>query len=236
MFDAGHTHGPTPYFVSDCPLCEAAKEARNRAIEHLAEALYLFNGLRGEDPQPSIRLNLGPIGITGDDVHRCHSFDITAKQAEALADAIDSMNNYIGSESAVDQGLRNIASAIEAAIPIDEDRMAQSTARFMGWLQGQSGEAIESGEWSAAAVAQCNPDLYADITDLFTELDPIEITDKVIRDRQADLPDVAQLLDELFGDIPYPYADEDVPLPHDQAQMDSLTAEVESHLKDGGEM
>lgn len=94
-------------------------------------------------------------------------------------------------------------------------------------------ETIPSGEWSAAAVAQCNPDLYADVTDLFDTLDPIDITDKVIRDRQADLPDVTQLLDELFGDIPYPYADEDVPLPHDQTQMDSLTAEVESYLQDG---
>ncbi|MFD5848377.1 hypothetical protein [Streptomyces chartreusis] len=98
MFDAGHTHGPTAHFVSDCPLCDAAKDARDRAIEHLHEALYLFNGLRPEDPQPTIRLNLGPIGITGDDVHRCHSFDITAKQAEVLADALDSVNAYAGCE------------------------------------------------------------------------------------------------------------------------------------------
>jgi hypothetical protein len=94
-------------------------------------------------------------------------------------------------------------------------------------------EMIPSGEWSAAAVAQNDPQLYADVTDLFAELDPIEITDKVIRDRKADLPEVAHLLDDLFGDIPYPYADEDVPLPHDQAQMDALTGEVENHLKDG---
>jgi hypothetical protein len=102
-------------------------------------------------------------------------------------------------------------------------------------MQQPEFEQIPSGEWSAAAVAQCNPDLYADVTDLFDELDPIEITDKVIRDRQADLPDVAQLLDELFGDVPYPYDDEDVPLPHDQTQMDALTAEVEQHLAEGGE-
>jgi hypothetical protein len=94
-------------------------------------------------------------------------------------------------------------------------------------------EALTSGGWSAAEVAETEPDLYADVTDLFAELDPIEITDKVIRDRQASLPDVAHLLDDLFGDIPYPYAEEDVPLPHDQAQMDALTGEVESYLKDG---
>lgn len=99
MFDAGHTHGPTPHFVSDCPLCDAAKDARNRAIEHLTEALYLFNGLRPEsDEQPTVRLNLGPIGITSDDVGRCHSFDITAKQAECLADAIESVSAYAMSD------------------------------------------------------------------------------------------------------------------------------------------
>ena len=96
-------------------------------------------------------------------------------------------------------------------------------------------EQIVSGEWTAAEVAERHPDLYADVTDLFMLLDPIEITDKVIRDRQAELPDVAHTLDELFGDIPYPYDEEDVPLPHDQAQMDALTAEADSYLQDGGE-
>lgn len=94
-------------------------------------------------------------------------------------------------------------------------------------------EALPTGGWSAAEVAQTEPGLYADVTDLFDELDPIEITDKVIRDRQAGLSDVAHLLDDLFGDIAYPYDEEDVPLPHDQAQMDALTSEVENHLKDG---
>ena len=94
-------------------------------------------------------------------------------------------------------------------------------------------ETIPSGEYAPAAIAQYAPDLYADITDVFMLLDPIEITDKVIRDREAALADVSRVLDELYGDIPYPYADEDVPLPHDQAQMDALTAEVESYLRDG---
>ncbi|MFE0207018.1 hypothetical protein [Streptomyces sp. NPDC058985] len=33
-------------------------------------------------------------------------------------------------------------------------------------------EQIPSGEFSAAAVAQCYPDLYADVTDLFLVIDP----------------------------------------------------------------
>lgn len=95
---AGHTHGPTPHFVPGCPLCDAAKAARNQAIEHLAEALHLLANLRGPEDRPTLRLNLGPIGVTGDDAQRCHSIDLTAKLAEGLADAIDSMNAYLGSE------------------------------------------------------------------------------------------------------------------------------------------
>ncbi|MET8585766.1 hypothetical protein ABZX39_33585 [Streptomyces collinus] len=94
-------------------------------------------------------------------------------------------------------------------------------------------EAIASGEWSAAAVAQHSTDIYAQVTDAFLLLDPQDITDQVLRDRQADLPTVVQLLDDLFGEIPYPYAEEDAPLPLDQMEMDALTAEVERHLQDG---
>ncbi|MEV5915733.1 hypothetical protein AB0M00_43485 [Streptomyces chartreusis] len=214
MFDAGHTHGPTPHFVSDCPLCEAAKNARNQAIEHLSEALYLLAGLRSHDDQPTVRLNLGPVGVTGDDAQRCHSIDLSAKQAEALADAIDSMTAYVSGESPIDRGLRDLAAGIEAAIPIDEDRMAQSTARFMGWLQGQSGEAIESGEWSAAAVAQNDPDTWDAVNDAFFELDLRAVTKQVLNDTTVDNLTVNRALDDWFGDIPDPeladlYGDED---------------------------
>jgi hypothetical protein len=173
--DAGHTHGPTPGFVSGCPLCDAAKEARNQAIEHLHEALFLLSKVNPSGELPTVRLNLGPIGITGDDIQRCHSVDLTAKQAEALSDAVDSMNAYAGTESPIDQDLRDLAAGIEAAVPVDEDRLT----RFKGWLQGLSGEAIESGEWSAAAVAQNDPDLYADVTDLFDGIDPQDYLDDV---------------------------------------------------------
>ncbi|MGW2384428.1 hypothetical protein [Streptomyces sp. NPDC001658] len=98
MNNSGHSHGPTAYFVTGCPLCDAAKNARNQAIDHLTEALYLFNGLRPEGEQPTLRLNLGPVNVTGDDVGRCHSFDLTAKQAECLADAIDSLSAYAVSD------------------------------------------------------------------------------------------------------------------------------------------
>jgi hypothetical protein len=203
-----------------------------QAIDHLYEALLLLACVRDQGDMTSIPIHIGP-ATGGRTVH------VTAKTAEAITDAVDSINAQLSSDrrdhSAIDELLQQTAEAVTDATPIDPESMARRKDHFMGWLESRSGEVIESGEWSAAAVAQCYPDLYADVTDLFAALDPIEITDKVIRDRQADLPDVAQLLDELFGDIPYPYADEDVPLPHDQTQMDALTAEVENYLRDGGE-
>jgi hypothetical protein len=102
-------------------------------------------------------------------------------------------------------------------------------------MQQPEFEQIPSGLFSAAAVAQNDRDLYADVTDLFMLLDPIEITDTVIRDRQASLADVSQVLDEMYGDVSYPYDEEDVPLPHDQAQMDALVAEAEEFLESGGQ-
>jgi hypothetical protein len=188
--DAGHTHGPTLGFVTDCPLCDAAKEARNQAIAHVHEALMLLAATARFDGQPTIRINLGPIGITGDDVQHCHSIDLPAKLVEALADAVDSMTPYLGSESPVD---------------IDEDRMAQSTARFTGWLQGQAGEVIESGEWSADAVAQNDPDVWDAVNDLFFDLDLRAITKDVMdATDEADRLAKTQVLDDWFGDIPDP--------------------------------
>jgi hypothetical protein len=214
--DAGHSHLPNGRrLVTGCPLCDHIKAARNQAIAHLGEALHLLSLIQpadpSGDPRPTIRLNLGPIGVTGDDVNNCHSIDLTAKQAEALSDGIDSMNAYLGSNpNAPTDGLpRDTADAVTDAIPIDPDRMARSTGRFLGWLQGQSGEAIESGEWSAAAVAQNDPDLYADVTDLFLLLDPRTVTKQVLDDAHADNLTVNRALDAFFGEIADPYADED---------------------------
>jgi hypothetical protein len=119
--DAGHTHGPFLGFVTGCPLCDAAKTTRNQAITHLSEALHLLAGLRQPGQRPTIRLNLGPVGITGDDVHLCHSFDITAKQAEVLADAIDSVNAYVSSEAT-------------ATMPSDAAVFALQHPDVAGWI------------------------------------------------------------------------------------------------------
>jgi hypothetical protein len=216
---AGHSHDITPHLVDGCPLCDAAKTARNRAIEHLSEALYLLAGLRQPGDRPTIRLNLAPIGISGDDIARCHSIDLSAKQAEALSDAIDSMNAYAGSE-----GTENL--------DVDHASLARRKTELMAWMEAQGGEAIESGEWSAAAVAQHSTDLWDAVNDVFADLHRVDVGNEILRDRQADLERVSDVLDEV---LPYPFAEEDVPLPHDQAQMDALTAEAEKFLQDGGE-
>lgn len=139
--------------------------ARDRAIEHLAEALYLLNGIRPEtDPgEALLRLSIAP----AEDPARCHSFDLTAKQIEGLADAIDSMNAYLEADRMHD-------------MTVDTDSLNRRKAEFVGWLEGQAGEEIASGEFSAAAVAQCTPDLYADVTDVFDDIDPISLLDDVL--------------------------------------------------------
>ena len=46
-------------------------------------------------------------------------------------------------------------------------------------MQQPEYEQIPTGVWSAAAVAQNNPDLYADVTDLFLLIDPQSYLDDV---------------------------------------------------------
>ncbi|MFF1444140.1 hypothetical protein [Streptomyces sp. NPDC058295] len=181
--DAGHSHGPTPHLVPGCALCDADKAARDRAIGHLSEALRILSGIQSDDAWPTIRLNLAPIGITGDDTGLCRSIDLTAKQAESLSDTVDSLSAYASSQPTAD-------------VPDT-------------WVA--PGEAIASGEWSAAAVAQHSPEAAAFITDTFTELDLVQIMKDVLDQTEGSKLKLARtlLLDEWFGEIADPYADED---------------------------
>lgn len=174
-----------------------------RAIAHLTEALYLLACVRNPGDQATVPIHIGDNRIM-----------VTPKTAEALADAIDSMNAYMASESVEDDKLGAAARQVEAVIDIDEDRMARSTARFMGWLEGQGNEAIQSSEWSAAAVAQNDTDLWDQVNKIFGEFKPTVITKQVLDDVHADNLTVNRALDDWFGDIPDPtlvdlYGDED---------------------------
>lgn len=64
-------------------------------------------------------------------------------------------------------------------------------------------------DWSATAVTLEHPALVADIEDLFNALCPREITRTVLDHRQVDMPRAIEALDDMFGEIYDPYADED---------------------------
>jgi hypothetical protein len=70
-------------------------------------------------------------------------------------------------------------------------------------------EQIPSGEWSAAAVAQNDTDLWDEVNAAYAEMDAQAITDNVMDDRIADPMTVIRALDDVLGEIPYPYAEED---------------------------
>jgi hypothetical protein len=66
-------------------------------------------------------------------------------------------------------------------------------------------EEIPSGEWSAAAVAQNDPDVWDAVNDVFFDLDLRAITKDVLdATAEADRLAKTQDLDAWFGDIPDP--------------------------------
>lgn len=76
-------------------------------------------------------------------------------------------------------------------------------------MQQPEFEQIPSGEWSAAAVAQNDNHLYAQVTDLFDSLDYQALFNTVLDHRQVDLPDAIRALDDVLGEIPVPFPSDD---------------------------
>jgi Fe-S-cluster formation regulator IscX/YfhJ len=177
-----HFHGLTGRLVAGCGACDMQKAARDLAIHHLHEALNLL-GLIGGDDKKTIRLNMSPIGVTGDDTFLCHSVDLTAKQAESIADEVDSLNHY----AAVDQP-------------------APAFEEFYAYMRR---EGNGNSQADREAFVADNQDMAADLVDLFSELDPREINRTVLDRREVDLPTAVRALDDVFGEIADPYADED---------------------------
>ena len=70
-------------------------------------------------------------------------------------------------------------------------------------------ERIDGDEWTASAVAIREADIYTDVLDAFADLDLIQLTNTVLDHRQVDLPEAVAALDDWFGEIADPYADED---------------------------
>lgn len=73
---------------------------------------------------------------------------------------------------------------------------------------GVPGDAANTPE-DAARFAQQHSHLAAQLTDVFTGINPLNMQVAVIDHREADLPDVIQAIDEVLGDQYDPYADED---------------------------
>lgn len=70
-------------------------------------------------------------------------------------------------------------------------------------------ETIPSGIYSAAAVAQNDPHLYADITDVLDNVDLVDLTKDALDEPIAGKLAITLVLDEWFGDVSDSYADED---------------------------
>lgn len=64
-------------------------------------------------------------------------------------------------------------------------------------MQQPDFEAIPSGEWSAAAVAQCYPDLYADMVDLLGDANPEPLLHAAV-DAHFDTIDALSYLDDVL--------------------------------------
>jgi hypothetical protein len=64
-------------------------------------------------------------------------------------------------------------------------------------------------DYSIEAIVRNFPEMVDEIIQVFTDLDPREITRTVLDHRQVDMPRAIEALDDWFGEIADPYADED---------------------------
>jgi len=178
-----------------------------QAADALAEALHRLAAVSTPDDSTGITLRLGP-----DDGSQ-HHINLPANTVEALTDAIDSLHAYLASgepDPETDARMRAAIQATEDAVTVDHTGLDRAKARLMAWMEGQSGEAIATGEWSAAAVAQCDTDLWDQVNDVYAALDVRTISGQVMDDRIASPMQVIEALDDVYGDnVTDPYADED---------------------------
>lgn len=64
-------------------------------------------------------------------------------------------------------------------------------------------------DFSVEAIVRSFPDMVAEIIDVFAGVDPRAVTATVLDHSQVDFPRVVEALDDWFGEIADPYADED---------------------------
>jgi hypothetical protein len=65
-------------------------------------------------------------------------------------------------------------------------------------MQQPAFEHIPTGEFSAAAVAQCYPDLYDEVAKFFDSIDPISLLDDVLSSNRPG--EAAEAYEEMTGE------------------------------------
>lgn len=133
---------------------------------------------------------------------------------------IEELDRQIAAED-TDDLVPNTASADQIAVWPDEVAALAASATTVTFPADEAGEdptlrpadvtqpQAMPQDWSATGVTMTHPVLVADIEDVFAYLDPREITRTVLDHRQVDMPRAIEALDDVFGEIYDPYADED---------------------------
>ncbi|MFI8792670.1 hypothetical protein [Streptomyces sp. NPDC055105] len=91
-------------------------------------------------------------------------------------------------------------------------------------------EDIAGDEWTATAVADREPDLYLDVVEISLLLDPRTVQASVLDHRQTEFLRVIEAIDDVFGDLSDPLADEDEEAPDvtNPADIDDLVSQAEA--------
>ncbi|MEW2402157.1 hypothetical protein [Streptomyces sp. NPDC046862] len=165
---------------------------RSEAIRALAEAIARLSADRPAGEQPIARINIAPIDLRGADwTGDCHSVDLTATELEALTTATEAVPDRETLARITRDGQPRLRRTLDALADVDWDALNANS------------------QTDRDAFADKHGDLAGDLTDLFTGLDPREMNRTVMDHREVDLMTAVQALDDVFGEIADPYADED---------------------------
>lgn len=177
-------------------------------LKALAAALEACNQA-GEPGEPSIGgINLVPtdrhgnpdIDLHGDDFPNFHAVDLTAS---GLVEALKMLGGDSDLTLRVDRNITRIMQGLEDAVQVDPERLENSKARLLTWMDAY-GEGLSADEFRTQ-----HEDLADQLTGLFNDIDPRDMTDAALKDPKVENMRVIAALDDVFGEIADPYADED---------------------------
>jgi hypothetical protein len=161
----------------------------SEALRALVDALRRLSQDRPIEEQAVIRINLAPMDVRGADWTDCYSVDLTATELEALTTAAEAVPDRETLRRITQDGKPKLMAALDAMA--DRDALNQNS------------------QADRDAFLADHTEMAADLTDLFLDLDPREINRTVLDRREVDFPTAVRALDDVFGEIADPYADED---------------------------